>query len=353
MESSTKRILVDIGHPAHVHLFRNAIQAWQKRGHHVVITTRDKDVTLDLLDAYGLSYQIVSKARKGTLGLAYEMLEHDCGVFNAAVRSRSKLLIGTSVSITHVAPLIGAKSVVFNEDDASVAKSFVRLSYPFAHKIVTPKVLNEDHGKKHITYEGYQKLAYLHPTQFTPDPHIKERLGIKKGEHYFLLRFVSHQAAHDQGEFGMGIGLRMKLIDLLNSHGKVFVTSEATLQKELAPYQIKVAAEDMHHILAFASIFIGDSQSMNVEAAILGVPSLRINSFANRCTVLQELQNKYQLNYSFFPSQEQEIFSILKGWLEDDNLQNAWEAKRQQMLREKINVTPWMVDLIENMTVSK
>jgi len=352
METSSKHILVDIGHPAHVHLFRNAIKAWQVRGHQVVITTRDKDVSLDLLNAYGLPYQVVSKARRGTLGLAYEMLEHDLGVLKEAVRSHSKILIGTSVSITHVAPFIGATSVVFNEDDASVAKSFVRLSYPFAHKIVTPTVLNEDYGRKHITYKGYQKLAYLHPTQFTPDPRIKERLGVGEDEPYFLMRFVSHQAAHDQGEFGMGKDLRLKLIDLLSKNGKVFITSESPLQAEFTPYQIDVAPEDMLNVLAFASTFIGDSQSMSVEAAILGVPSLRINSFANRCTVLQELQNKYELNYSFFPSQEQEIFRTLKLWLEDDRLSKKWQDKRQQMLSEKINVTPWMVDLIDNLPVS-
>jgi len=349
MTKSPKRILVDIGHPAHVHLFRNAIKIWQSRGHSVAITSREKDITGTLLSAYGFTYEIASEARKGTLGLAYEMLEHDYGVLKAALRHKSQILIGTSVAVAHVAPLVGAKSVVFNEDDASVAKSFVRLAYPMAHKIVTPAVLNEDHGKKHITYNGYQKLAYLHPNVFSPDPAVKDKLGVSQHEDYFLLRFVTHHAAHDVGEFGMGRDLQFKLVDLLSQYGKVFITSEGELQSELMPYKIKIDPVDIHHALAFAKIFIGDSQSMNVEAAILGVPSLRINSFADRCSVLQELQNKYELSHAFFPIQVEEIISTLNTWLRDENLNLRWKEKQQSMLRDKIDVTPWMVDFIEKM----
>jgi len=344
-----KRILVDIGHPAHVHLFRNAIKIWQSHGHDVAITTREKDVTLDLLDSYGFTYDVVSKARKGTLGLAYEMLEHDFGVLRTAQRHRSKILVGTSVSITHVAPFVGAKSIVFNEDDESVAKSFVKLSYPMAHKIVTPKVLNENHGEKHITYEGIQKLAYLHPNQFTPDRKIIDQLGVDPQERYFLLRFVNLKAAHDQGEFGMGVRLQRKLIKYLSQYGKVFITSEGSLQPEFEPYRIQIDPADMHHVLAFADVFIGDSQSMTVEAAVLGVPSIRINSFADRCSILQDLQNEYQLTYAFFPKQEEEIFGFLENWLEDEKLKQRFQIKRERLLGKKIDLTRWMVDFIENL----
>ena len=349
MEKKPSRILVDIGHPAHVHLFRNAIKIWQSHGHDVAITTRNKDVAVGLLKSYGFTYDIVSKARKGVLGLAYELVEHDFGVLKAAIRHRSQILIGTSVAITHVAPFIGAKSVVFNEDDASVAKAFVRLAYPFAHYIVTPTTLNENHGKKHITYEGYQKLAYLHPRYFSPDPAILSKLGLMKAERFFLLRFVSQQAAHDRGEFGMGTELQFKIIEILQRRGKVFITSEVPLAQEFECFRIPIHPSEMHHVLAFADIFIGDSQSMTVEAAVLGVPSLRINSFADRCSILVELQNKYQLTYGIFPSQEEEIIKIISKWLTDTHLKEKWQVKRKKLLDDKIDVTNWMVGFIESL----
>ena len=52
------RILIDMGHPAHVHFFKNAIRSLEERGHSVKITARDKDVTLALLEAYGFDYVV-------------------------------------------------------------------------------------------------------------------------------------------------------------------------------------------------------------------------------------------------------------------------------------------------------
>lgn len=349
MQAEKKRILVDIGHPAHVHLFRNAINEWRSRGHSVVITIRDKDITARLLDAYGFSYSIASKARNGFIGLAFELLEHDFGVLKAAIKHHSKILIGTSVAITHVAPLIGAKSILFSEDDASVAKTFVRLSYPFASRIVTPTTLGEDHGRKHVQYEGYQKLAYLNPKYFTPDPAIKEKLGVGQDEQYFLMRFVTLKAAHDIGEFGMDIELQRCLVSFLENYGKVFITSERQLADDLEKYRFNLDPSEIHHALNYAKIFIGDSQSMAVEASILGVPSVRINSFADRCSILQELQNKYELSYAFFPSQRNEIFKLLQNWLNNDRLDEEWNNKRAKLLEDKIDVTEWMVEFIEKL----
>ena len=53
------RILIDIGHPAHVHYFKNFIWQMQKKGHEFMITARDKEVALNLLDKYGFGLDIV------------------------------------------------------------------------------------------------------------------------------------------------------------------------------------------------------------------------------------------------------------------------------------------------------
>ena len=43
------RILIDIGHPAHVHLFKNFAWQMQEKGHKVLFTCREKEFEIDLL----------------------------------------------------------------------------------------------------------------------------------------------------------------------------------------------------------------------------------------------------------------------------------------------------------------
>lgn len=341
------RILVDIGHPAHVHLFRNAMRIWMDRGHQVAIAIRDKDLTARLLDLHGFSYSTASMARRGTLGLAVELLEHDWRVLKLAVCCRSKLLLGTSVSISHVARLIGARAMVFNEDDADVVRAFARLAYPLADAIVTPACLPEDYGSKHITYDGYQELAYLHPSVFTPNRGVLAKLEVRPGDPYYIMRFVSLQATHDRGESGLSLAMRRKLIRTLSKRGQVFITSEAPLPEEFEPYRAHISPVDMHDALAFATLLVSDSQTMTAEAAVLGTPSVRCNTFVGRISYLEELEHRYHLTFGFRPESEDRMFSFIMELLDRSDLTEAWQRRRQRMLAEKVDLTPWMVDLVE------
>ena len=70
------RILIDICHPAHVHFFKYAIYHWRDQGYEVLLTARDKDVTLRLLDHYGLDYHVLTSAGHGKYGLVSEFIKH-------------------------------------------------------------------------------------------------------------------------------------------------------------------------------------------------------------------------------------------------------------------------------------
>lgn len=61
------RVLVDIGHPGHVHFYKHAIWELQARGHEVLVSAREKDVTRALLDHYGFPYRNLSTIGSGFL----------------------------------------------------------------------------------------------------------------------------------------------------------------------------------------------------------------------------------------------------------------------------------------------
>ena len=50
------RIIIDIGHPAHVHYFKNLIKILKSNGNKILVIARDKEVTFDLLNAYKIDY---------------------------------------------------------------------------------------------------------------------------------------------------------------------------------------------------------------------------------------------------------------------------------------------------------
>ncbi len=50
------RILIDIGHPGHVHLFKNFAKEMINRKNEVLFTTREKECEIELLIFYKFKY---------------------------------------------------------------------------------------------------------------------------------------------------------------------------------------------------------------------------------------------------------------------------------------------------------
>lgn len=340
-------LLIDINHPGHVHLFRNAARIWLARGHKVVFTIRDREIVPDLLDACGFGYEIASRVRTGLAGMVIELIEHDWNVLRATIKHKADLLLGTSVSTCHVSKVTRAKSILFDEDDGYYQKEFAYLSRPFADVIVSPDVLKDRPTKRHVRYKGYHELAYLHPHQFTPDPSILDELGVAQGEPYFILRLVALKAHHDLGHKGLNPAARSRLVEMLSKRGQVFITIEGDIPEALRAYQMPISPHRIHHALHYAAMLISDSQTMTIEAAVLGTPAIRCNTFVGLCSVIEELEHKYGLTYGFLPSAEKEMFDKIEQLLADSHLKTTWQRKRDAMLAEKIDLTAWMVDFVE------
>ena len=108
------RALFDMGHPAHVHFFKNAIWELEKRGHEVKVTARDKDVTLQLLDAYMIPYELRGSGHKGMLKKGLGMISTDMKLLKIAKRFRPDVMCGILNPYTaQVSGVVGAKSITF------------------------------------------------------------------------------------------------------------------------------------------------------------------------------------------------------------------------------------------------
>jgi predicted glycosyltransferase len=354
------RILIALNHPAHYFLFKFIISGLKSHGHKVDIVIKEKDILEKILISEGQEYTKINekKQRKNnpfsvlSKGLL-ELIIQNINLYKF-VRKKSRrpdFMLGTDISIAHVGRCFGITSFIYNEDDFEINKLFCKATYPFAKYIVSPEYTSV--GKfesKKVGYNGIQKMSYLNPKYFTPDVNVLKELGINFKEPFFIIRLVSLTSGHDiEGKHkGIGNDLLMKIIDFLNPRGKVFITSEDFLTEELSKYQLKIKPNQMHDIMAYATLFIGDSQSMCAESGILGTPFIRYNDFVGKIQYLNDLENKYKMGWGVKTDKPERIFSIIEELFKMDNVKEVWLEKRKSLFEEKIDLNALTIWMIEN-----
>ncbi len=346
------RIIFDLGHPAHFHLFKNVITELQKTGNEVHIIARQKDCLTSLLDRGGFKYKVIARKKSGLYASGIQNIRTFRAIYEIAKQKPTDFIVGTSLAAPYAARLVGAKSIIFSADDSKVVPLFAKLAYPFAHYIVTPESLADNYGKKHIKHPSLHELAYLHPNRFHPNPNILKELGVSENEKYFLVRLVSLTAHHDIGAKGLSSDHAHLLVKKLSKHGRVFISAEKVLEKEFEPYLLKVDVDKIFDVMSFAQIVIGDSQTMIRESAVLGTPSIRCNTFVGRLSVIEDLQNK-GLTCGFLPEDFDKLLVCLDKWLANDNIENEIRQKRDQLLKQKVDLTKWMLDFFHRLYEDK
>ena len=343
------RVLIDVSHPALAHVFAQVHRAFEARGHESRVVARAKDVTLALLDAYGVPYTVLAPAGRGHLGRARELVVREARLVALGRRFRPDLVTGTSVHAARAALVLRCKSAVLNDDDAAAVPLFRWLAYPLASAIVTPTALaHERWGPRQRTYPSYHALFYLHPDRFRPDPSIRRDLGIGAGDPFAVIRLSALEAHHDVGVRGVSDALLRALVEGVGRRVRLFVSSEKPLPSEFEGLRIGLRPERVHHALAAAEFFLGDSQSMTAEAAVLGTPALRISDFVGRISYLRELE-EYELAFGFRPGQEKAALERLDSVLAMPDRAAIFAARRQRMLAEKIDPLPWFVAEMERL----
>lgn len=340
-----------MGHPAHVHLFKNVIWRLQEKGHNVLVTARNKEVTIDLLKAYKFEYIKVGEIGSTKADLMREWINRDYEILKIAKKFNPDVLMGMSnPCVAHVSWILRKKAILL--DDSEVTNFSHKITYPFANVICTPSLYKKDLGKKQVRYDGYHELAYLHPNYFTPNPSVLEYFGLNQRDKYVILRFVSWGANHDVGHKGLSLEDKRRAVHELEKYGRVLITSEKPLPDDLEKYRISAPPEKMHDLLFYAQMLFGDSQTMTTEAAILGTPAIRCNSFVgeNDMSNFKELENKYGLIFNYNNSEE----SLEKAveLLHKSGLKEEWSGKKERLLKDKIDVTGFFIWFIENYPVS-
>jgi len=301
------------------------------------------------MKVYGFIYVNFGKHYSGILGKIFGLIKNEWQMLNTAIQFKPDLFFSHGSTIAAFASFIVHKPHIALEDTFNMEQ--VKPCMLFTDVVLTGDYPHPSLGKKEIKYPGYHELAYLHPNVFTPDERILEILGVKKGEKYVIVRFVAWEASHDIGHSGISNENKIKLVNTLSKHLRVFISSETELPEELKKFQINIPPEQMHNALAFAHLFVGESSTMASESAVLATPAIYINDsqLGYTCDLA-----KYGLLYSFTESIQDQLDVIKKA--EEialkPNTKEEYLPKREKMLADKIDVSAFLIWFVENYPAS-
>ncbi len=339
-------------HPSKFHVFRITINELIDHGHQVTVLITSKDVLEDLVKSEGWDYTNIfpeGRKMKGFHPFVSSAINTIRSIYRLYKFTKGKKydLFITDDLLVYIGRLTKTQTIVFCDDDISIVKLF-SIVFSKANKILSPDITDVGKYKfKKIGFPSYKELAYLHPNVFIPDISIIKEFNPDLNP-YFILRLVSLQAYHDVGIKGISNTQAKKLITILEQWGKVFISSERYLSEEFEKYKLKIEPSKIAHVLYYAKLFIGDSQTMTSEAAVLGTPAFRCNDFVGKISVMEEKETRYGLSFNYTPDKFDEMLVKIETLLNNKEIDEEFLLKKKIMLNEKIDLSSFMIWLFEN-----
>lgn len=345
-----RRVLFDIQHPAQVHLFKHVLWELQEKGVETMVLSRDKELTLDLLDAYGIRHLSLSRRKNGLPAAVVELGVREYRTIRAAWSFQPDVIVSrVSPPAVHAASLVGAKSVIVTDTDIEstlLGRVFHGISLPFADVVCRPPGLELSIPRRNQEIVGPQELAYLHPNRFRADPNALEQHGVDVDEPYFVIRLSGWDAYHDIGHQGLSETTLKNIIQYLSGYGQLYLSSETGHSFGVDLPEIPVPPHLIHDLLYHADLYIGDSGTMSTEAALLGTPAIRSNSIPREQDELffRELEAEHGLLFSV--STDDVVLRKVKEIISDDRTQQTWCERRKRFLEDASDVTDQLVSII-------
>jgi predicted glycosyltransferase len=142
------------------------------------------------------------------------------------------------------------------------------------------------------------------------------------------------------GERGLTIDDKKRIVEHLARYGTVCISSEAPLPPDLQSRALCCPVRDVHHVIHFASMVVGESATMASEAAMLGTPALYIAHTLRGYTIDQE--KRYGLVKNINPRRMDEVLSAITARAEDENVDEWARHQRKKLLAERIDVTGFL-----------
>lgn len=336
---AVRRVSIDVGHPAHVHFFRNLCEILKREGCEVTIFARGREHTISLLNAFKMEYVSIGSAASSVVGKAWRGMQFVFRMRQAIGGRIPDIFLSTGSPYSGVVSRITNRRHMATLDTEGAVLTILLLAR-VSDSILTFSGVEAPVKGPFVRIDSYKELAYLHPRYFVPDAAVIRELGLKEGE-YSVFRIARYEAVHDRHHKGLAADLEMlrRFIRQAEKHGRVVLTTEAPLGDEFKKYQIPIPEHEIHHLLAYASLYVGEGATMASEAAVLGVPFIFLSP--SHRGYLDDLERTYGMGYTV---KEKEDALRKMPEIFENHQRSDWAANRRRMLSEKIDITKYFHD---------
>ncbi|MDK2854611.1 MAG: uncharacterized protein PWQ92_1505 [Thermococcaceae archaeon] len=198
------KIWVDITNAPHAHFFKGIIRELEKRGHEVLVTTREFDGLTGILDMLGVDYYVVGKHGGATLeGKLLASSERMYLLSRLIIEEKPDMaLYKHSAEAPRVAFGLQIPSIGFVDNETAIGQN--KLILPYTKRLLFPKAIDayellkcgaDPNGMRPIN--GFSELAHLYG--FIPSKKPLKELGLHSHS-YIVMRTEPIKANYFNGD---------------------------------------------------------------------------------------------------------------------------------------------------------
>lgn len=308
-----------------------------------LVIARNKQPIPQLLDHYKIPYTLRKGGRFTKWGKLQYLFYGNLFIFRNAIRFKPDVLLSHGGVYTALTSVLYRTTSVTTEDTEG-AKMSHWISKRTSNYILTPEVFEINLGPNQMKFNSYMEYAYLHSNYFERNRNILEKYNLDKGK-FVIVRFVDWTAHHDFDVDTLSYQDKIHIVSEIAKKRRVVLSFETSIPEELRKYAIKINPEDLHHLLAFASLYIGEGATTASEASILGTPAIYMNPM--QVCYCRDQEENYDLSFNL--TNRDKILSKAHELL--DLPKDLFKKRAKQMQKDKINTTEFLDNFLRKLEV--
>lgn len=313
-------ILFELNHPRHYYQFQVIKRILKQRGHKTYIAATDRGLLIEILNETEEEYVLLKHTSSGNRAIKFLAYAKRFYSYSVILRQLKINVLFSKASVSAFFTKLtvpSLKAIIYPDSEVVwLTNNFVR---HFSDLIFIPDVFPLSWPlNKVVRVKGTCENCYLDPRYFQPEHINPAEFGYSSGSRFVFFRFVAWKANHDIGQYGFSSAERIDIIDLFVKSGYTpLISFEGEPDFELKQFVNRFPKSKIRSVLSICEYYVGDSQSMASEAALLGVKSFRYNSWVKNDLANFKFfhQRHLLLNFSCYADLKTAVEQSLSGSL--------------------------------------